>query len=218
MDPRPTCRSDADWAASGEGGWFIVVPLADGGDAVLPGTGSALGSSVAAHGSAADEAGTCTAAIDWEQVETYEHGYLVGCPALQMLAEPQPCDTAHQLYDCRSSSAAARDHPTCNWIVSQATLYAGLSQIFQRAYSLDVPVPPVTGGDSAAMVARNERGMPAAQELPEDAAAQEAQLAGRLLLTRYNGWLYVFDSVSPDLTIDSRMPADRPGHKCGCTR
>ena len=52
-----------------------------------------------------------------------------------------------------------------------------------------------------------------AQELPDDAAAQEAQLAGRLLLTRYNGWLYVFDSVSGDLTIDSRMPADRPGHK-----
>ncbi len=54
-----------------------------------------------------------------------------------------------------------------------------------------------------------------AQELPDDAAAQEAQLQGRLLLTRYNGWLYVFDSVSDDLTIDSRMPADRPGHKGG---
>ena len=54
-----------------------------------------------------------------------------------------------------------------------------------------------------------------AQELPDDAVAQEAQLQGRLLLTRYNGWLYVFDSVSADLTIDSRMPADRPGHKGG---
>ena len=52
------------------------------------------------------------------------------------------------------------------------------------------------------------------QEVPECVAAQTEQLAGRLLLTRYNGWLYVFDSVSADLTIDSRMPEDRPGHKC----
>ena len=52
------------------------------------------------------------------------------------------------------------------------------------------------------------------QELPDELAQQTEQLAGRLLLTRYNGWLYVFDGVSEDLTIDSRMPEDRPGHKC----
>ncbi len=66
----------------------------------------------------------------------------------------------------------------------------------------------------AAMSYRRAAVVQYVQELSENPAAQTEQLAGRLLLTRYNGWLYVFDTVSEGLTIDSRMPEDRPGHKC----
>lgn len=48
------------------------------------------------------------------------------------------------------------------------------------------------------------------QELPShDPDALEATLQQRLVLTRYNGWLYSFSGVSKTLTIDSKMPPNR---------
>ena len=78
VDPRPACLSDADWTASGDGGWYVVVPLADGGDASSLTAASASGAGVAADGDGASNSATCSAVIDWEQIETYERGYLVG--------------------------------------------------------------------------------------------------------------------------------------------
>ena len=72
VDPRPACHSDADWTASGDGGWYVVVPLADGGDATSP--AAASGTAVAGNGSGA---AVSSAMIDWEQIETHERGYLV---------------------------------------------------------------------------------------------------------------------------------------------
>lgn len=48
--------------------------------------------------------------------------------------------------------------------------------------------------------------IPELQELPTDIDALESMLEGRLVLTRYNGWLYAYRSVSPTLTIDCLMP------------
>lgn len=46
-----------------------------------------------------------------------------------------------------------------------------------------------------------------AQELPStDPDALAAMLQRRLVLTRYNGWLYSFSELSETLTIDSEMP------------
>ena len=41
-----------------------------------------------------------------------------------------------------------------------------------------------------------------------DAGELEALLEDRLVMTRYNGWLYTFDALSETLTIDSLMPGD----------
>ncbi len=81
IDPQPVCRNDAEWAASGSGGWYVVVPLADGGDAstrgpVVP-VPSAAGPGAGFPGAAVAEGFGTSTAIDWAQVETYERGYLV---------------------------------------------------------------------------------------------------------------------------------------------
>ncbi len=77
VDPQPACLGDADWTASGDGGWYVVVPLADGGDATPLDAASVYGAADAGGGSGATDAAMCTATIDWEQIETYERGYLV---------------------------------------------------------------------------------------------------------------------------------------------
>ena len=87
IDPQPVCRGEAAWAASGAGGWYIVVPLADGGDAsnrgLAPSHGTAaplsgaIGTDVGGADVAAAEGLMSSATIDWAQVETYERGYQV---------------------------------------------------------------------------------------------------------------------------------------------
>lgn len=54
------------------------------------------------------------------------------------------------------------------------------------------------------------RAVCAPQELPSaDPDALTAMLQQRLVMTRYNGWLYSFSGISETLTIDSQMPSDR---------